>query len=364
RWDRRIPASLVAVAVGIAASAWLSLGSKGVSLVGGIPAGLPRLSLPEPSLLRILWPGALGIALISFVESFAAGQAFRRRGDAIVVADRELLALGVANVGGGLFQAYPSGGGTSQTLVNDQAGARSQASALVTAGLVALTLLLLAPVVGLMPAPTLGALVLVAAGGLVSVGAISSLRRARSLEWVWAITAMIGVIVLGTLEGILLAVLLSMATLIYLANHPPVYVLARKPGTDVFRRLGDHAGDETFPGLLMLRVEGAMHFASVPRAIESLLALVHAERPKVVGLDCRAIPGFEYTALERMTELDETMAAEGSELWLAGLNPGALEIIQESSLGRRLGRDRLFFNMEFAVEAFQAMTPGGKEAGE
>jgi SulP family sulfate permease len=354
RLSKRFPAPLAAVAFGILASGLLSLGSKGVSLVGAIPPGLPVLSPPDPSLIGILWPGALGIALMSFVESVASSQAFRRRGDRPVVANRELLALGVANLGGGLFQAYPAGGGTSQTSVNHQAGARTQAAGLITASVVVLTLLFLAPLVSLMPEATLGALVLVAAAGLVQLDTFKALGRGHPLELAWAVTAMVGVIVLGTLQGILLAVLLSMLTLIYLANHPPVYVLARKPGTDVFRRLGDHPDDETFPGLLMLRVEGALHFASIPRAAEALQALINEERPHVIALDCRAIPGFEFTALERLTEFDENLESEGTTLWLAGLNPSAFETVQASDLGRRLGPDRMFYNMEFAVEAYGA----------
>ena len=163
RLSKRLPAALVAVAVGILASVLLGLGGLGVKLVGEIPAGLPSLSLPDLSLVSALWPGALGIALMSFVESIASARAFAKHDDPPVDADRELRALGAANIGGGFFQAYPAGGGASQTAVNDQAGARSQLAQAVTAGVVVVTLLFLAPLIGLMPEATLGALVLVAA---------------------------------------------------------------------------------------------------------------------------------------------------------------------------------------------------------
>ena len=141
RLTRRLPVSLVAVGVGILASALLSLDAWGVKLVGEIPAGLPSLSLPDVSLVAQLWPGALGIALMSFVESIASARAFAKHEDPAVDANQELVALGAANIGGGFFQAYPAGGGTSQTAVNDQAGARSQLAEAVTAGVVAVTLL-------------------------------------------------------------------------------------------------------------------------------------------------------------------------------------------------------------------------------
>lgn len=123
RVSKRIPAALVAVALGILASALLNLEASGVELVGVIPPSLPRLSLPDLSLLQDLWPGALGIALMSFVESIASARAFAGHDDPPVDADQELFALDLANIAGAFTQAYPAGGGTSQTAVNDQAGA-------------------------------------------------------------------------------------------------------------------------------------------------------------------------------------------------------------------------------------------------
>jgi SulP family sulfate permease len=174
RLSKRLPAALVTVAIGILASAVLHLDAQGVKLVGQIPAGLPPLSPPEGSLVQALWPWALGIALMSFVESIASARAFARHQDPPVDADQELLALGAANAGGRLFQAYPAGDGTSHTAVNDQAGARSQLAEAVTAGVVAVTLTFLAPIIGLMPQATLGSLV----GGLL-MGDALCIRRLR-----------------------------------------------------------------------------------------------------------------------------------------------------------------------------------------
>jgi high affinity sulfate transporter 1 len=352
RLTKRLPAPLVAVALGILASALLGLGGLGVKLVGEIPAGLPSFSLPDLSLAGALWPGALGIALISFVESIAAARAFAGHDDAPVDANQELVALGAANAGGSFFQAYPAGGGTSQTAVNDQAGARSQLAEAVTAGVVAVTLLFLAPLIGLMPEATLGALVLVAAAGLIKIGEFRAIGRIRGHELAWAIITFAGVVVLGTLEGILVAVVASMLDIIFQANHPPVYIMGRKPGTHVFRPLRDHPHDETFPGLLMVRMEGRLYFANAPRVREQALALIQREQPRVIVLDCSAIPDIEYTALKQLTDLEERLREAGITLWLAALNPTPLHIIEESSLGDVLGHERMFFNLEQAVEAF------------
>ena len=126
-----------------------------------------------------MWPGALGIAVMSFVESVAAGRSFTRRGDPIPDANQELVALGLSNIGGGLTQSMPAGGGTSQTAVNDSAGAKSQVAGLAAAGVVLITLLFLAPLIGLMPEATLWALVLVAAAGLIIFGEVRNLREYR-----------------------------------------------------------------------------------------------------------------------------------------------------------------------------------------
>ena len=354
RLTKRLPAPLVAVAFGILVSALLNLDAQGVKLVGEIPTGLPSFSLPDLSLVKALWPGALGIALISFVESIAAARAFAKHDDPPVAADQELLALGAANVGGCFFQAYPAGGGTSQTAVNDQAGARSQLAAAVTAGVVAVTLIFLAPLIGLMPQATLGALVLVAAAGLIKIGEFRAIAQIRRHELVWAIITFAGVVILGTLEGILVAVVISMLDIIFQANHPPLYVMGRKPGTDVFRPLRDHPDDETFPGLLLVRTEGRIYFGNVARVRDQAVALIQREQPRVIVIDCSAVPDIEYTALKQLTSLEERLREAGIMLWLAALNPEPLRTVQRSSLGEVLGRERMFFTLEQAVEAFVA----------
>ena len=354
RLSKRIPAALVAVALGIVAAAGLNLEASGVQLVGAIPSGLPRLSLPDLSMFQALWPGALGIALMSFVESIASARSFAGHDDPPVDADQELFALGIANIAGGLTQAYPAGGGISQTAVNDQAGAKSQIAQVVTAGVAAVTLLFLAPLIGLMPQPTLGALVLVAAAGLVKVGEFKEIGEIRRHELVWALVAFVGVVVLGTLAGILVAVIVSALDIIIQANHPPLYAMGRKRGTDVFRPLQDHPDDETIPGLLMVRTEGRVYFANSQRVLEKLLAVIQRERPRVIAVDCSAVPDIEYTALKQLIDFEERLREVGIMLWLVALNPEPLRTIQQSSLGEALGHERMHPNLEQAVLAYLA----------
>ncbi len=353
RFLPRAPAPLVAVAVGISA-AWL-LGSRlGVALTGHIPAGIPDPMVPDLTLLPSLWPGALGMALMSFTESIAAGRAFARHDDPPPVANRELIALGLANLAGSFFQGFPAGGGTSQTAVNSRAGAQTQVSALITVAVVAATLLFLAPLIGLLPQATLAGVVIVTTAPLLNPAEFRSILAVRRTEFLWAVVACIGVVLLGTLQGILVAVAISFLMLFYQANHPLVYVVKRKPGTEVFRpESADHPQDESIPGLLIIRTEGRMTFASAPYARERLAGLVGELHPQVVILECSAIPDFEYTALHALTQAEERLRARGITLWLTALNPEALEVVLRSPLGRTLGRQRMFFNLRDAVTAYE-----------
>jgi SulP family sulfate permease len=354
----RAPAPLVALGGAIAASVLLGLKAQGVSIVGAIPSGFPSLQLPDASLLHELWAPAAGIALMSFTETIAAGRAFARDEDERTDSNQELVAIGAGNVLGGLFGAMPSGGGTSQTNVNLGAGARTQVAELVTAATAVATMLFLSPVLAPMPNAALAAVVIAYSVGLISPSEIAAIRNIRTLEFRWAIAAFAGVVLLGTLQGILAAVILSMVGLMQLANDPPLYVLGRKPGTNVFRPHDpDKPGDETFPGLVIIRTLGRMYFANAPVFAEKVRALVDREKPRVLAIDCGAVPGLEFTALKMLVDADETLRENGVELWLIALNPEALELVRRTPLAKRMGRERMFFTVEDAVAAYQKRTP-------
>jgi len=314
------------------------------------------------SLFEHLWPAAIGIALMSFVETAAAGQAFRGPDEPRPDANQELRAIGLTNLIGGFLQNMPSGGGTSQTAVNRRAGARSQVAGGVTAALVVAVLYFLAPLVHLMPQATLAVVVIVPCAGMIKLPEFRAIRQIRLMEFSWAVASVAGVVLLGTLRGILVAVVLSLLALILHGSRRPVFVLGRKPGTDVFRpQSKEHPEDETFPGLLLLKTEGMIHFANVQRISDLMWPLIHEQKPRVVVLDCSAIPDLEYTALKSLTEAERKLQESGINLWLAGLNPEPLQLIQKSGLGNTLGRPRMYFNLEQAVRSFQAQSAGAKQ---
>jgi high affinity sulfate transporter 1 len=359
RFAPKAPAPLIAIAAGIAASSVLGLSQAGVETVGAVPRGLPRFVPPAWPLFERLWPAAAGIALMSFTETVAAARAFVGRGEPPIVPNQELFATGAANIGGGLFGAMPGGGGTSQTAVASRAGARTQVAGLVTAAVSLATLLFIAPVIALLPQAALAAVVIAYSVELFKPAEFREIRRTRRTEFRWAAVALIGVLLLGTLKGIIVAVVVSLLALAYDAYNPPVYAVGRKRGTNVFRPLSpEHPDDETFPGLLIVRPEGRVFFANAQLVGDKIRALIDQARPSVLIIDGRGIIDLEYTALKMLTEAEEQLRSQGVGLWLVGLNPEVLSMVQNARLGKVLGEDRLIFNLETAVDKFLKTSQG------
>jgi len=350
----RLPAPLIAVALGIVGMSVLNLEQLGVSAVGVVPIGLPALTLPDWSIVSQLWPSAMGIALMSFTETIAAGRAFARSDEPALQPNRELVATGFANVGGALLGAMAAGGGTTQTAVNRLAGAQSQLAGLITAGLALGTCLLIAPFIGLMPNATLAAVVIVYSIGLIQPSEFREILSVRRTEFIWALVAMVGVMLLGTLQGIVVAIIVSLLALAYQVSDPPVHILGRKPGTHVYRPpSSETAEDEHFEGLLMLRPEGRIFFANAERLGSKIRSLIMAVEPSVVILDLRSVFDLEYTALKMLTAAEQRLRDKGISLWLAGMSPGVCAMVIHAPLGLALGETRMLPDLEQAVADYQ-----------
>ena len=353
RFLPRAPAPLIAVGVTIAAVFLLDLQSHGVTTIGQIPKGLPSLIVPDLSLAEKMWPGALGIALMSFTETIASARAFAESEEPTPRPNRELLATGLANFGGAFVGAMPAGGGTSQTAVNRASGARTQLAELVTSSVVLATMLFLAPLLALMPQATLAGIVVVYSIGLIRPGEFSLILKVRRTEFIWAVVSIAGVVLLGTLRGILVAIVVSLVALAYQSANPPVYMLGRKPSTNVFRPLSkEHPEDETFPGLLLVRLEGRVFFANAELIGAKIMQLVRQTNPRVVVLDWSSVPDLEYTALRMLIEAEKRQRQEGMALWLVGMNPGVLAMVRRSPLANAVGPDAMHQTLEQAVAKF------------
>jgi MFS superfamily sulfate permease-like transporter len=267
----------------------------------------------------------------------------------------ELFATGAGNLVGGFLGALPSGGGASQTAMNRGTGARTQLSCVTSALVAVLAALFLSPLIALMPNAALAGVVIVYSLGLIQPAEFRDILRVRRTEFIWAVAAMLGVMTLGTLKGILVAIIISLFALGYQAANPPVYVLGRERGTTKFRpRSSEFPDDEFEPGLLLTRLEGRLFFLNAERIGDKLRALIAEAKPRVVVLDLRAVFDLEYSALKMLIDAESRGRAAGVELWLGAMQPEVLAVVKRSPLGDTLGPQRLFSSIDTAVAKFRA----------
>jgi sulfate permease, SulP family len=196
--------------------------------------------------------------------------------------------------------------------------------------------------------------------GLIQPAEFRAIRTVRSMEFRWALIACAGVLVFGTLKGIVVAIIASMIGLASQTAYPRVSVIGRKRGADVLRPLSpEHPDDETFEGLLIVRPEGRLFFLNLQYVLERISALVAKYQPRVLALDMSRTPDLEYSALQALIEYEQRATESGAVVWVVGLNPAVLEMVRNSDLDERLGRDRMLFNAREAIQRYQALQAGG-----
>jgi MFS superfamily sulfate permease-like transporter len=214
-------------------------------------------------------------------------------------------------------------------------------------------MLMLAPLLGLLPQATLAAAVIVYSVGLIQPKEFILIRKVRTMEFRWALVACLGVLTLGTLKGILVAIITSMISLSIQAAQPRVYAIGKKRGADVLRPISpEHPDDETFEGLLIVRPEGRIFFVNAESVAAQVRALIKQYQPRVVAFDMSRVPDIEYSALQVLLDLDRRAETLHLEWWLVALNPGVLEVVTKAGLAERLGRERMLFNARAAIQRF------------
>src|SRR6201993_1772136 len=215
------------------------------------------------------------------------------------------------------------------------------------------TMFYLAPFISMMPQSALAAMVIVYSCGLIKPIEFRDILSIRRTEFSWAIVAFAGVVLVGTLKGIIVAIVVSLVTLAYHVADPPVYVLRRKPGTNVFRpQSPEHPEDESFPGLLLLRPEGPIFFANAAQIAHKIEPLVRETQPKVVAVDASGVLDMEYTALKMLAQIVKNQSQHRTQFWLIGMTARVLAIVQRSPLGQLLGHEAMHFNLEIAVARY------------
>jgi high affinity sulfate transporter 1 len=335
------PVPLLVVAAALLLGSLADLGRLGVKVVGDIPPGLPGIVVPQVALAdaAALLPLAFACFVLGCVEGTSAARTFADRdGDAIDL-NRELLALGVTNVVVGLGRGYPVSGGTSQSAVNDKAGAQSPLALLVTSAWIAVVLLAATGVFRGLPQPVLAALVIASVVRLVRLEQLRALWAMSGSAFAVAVLTVLGVLALGILQGILLATIFSLALLIRAIASPPVAVLGRLPGSDLFREIARHPDSAPVAGILVVRPQAELVYFNAPSVSDQILSLVaHASDPvRTVVLDLALTPAIDVSTARALGALHDRLAAGGVELRLAEAYPAVRARLETVAPGRRFG---------------------------
>jgi sulfate permease, SulP family len=358
RVNRKIPGPLIVVVVAIIVSVVFDLETMGVAIVGEVPAGLPSLAIPAVSLQDIfaLLPAALALTILIYADEILTARVFAAKHGQKVDANQEFVAIGMANIGAGFLTGFPAALSASRTSVSDQMGGKTQWVGLIAAALTIIFLLFLTPLLAPLPTVALGAIIIVASLGLIDLAAFRFLRQVRPAEFWLAVVTAFGVLTVGILAGILVAVMLSLINVIYHISRPHDALLDEldASGGTVYRGVADKETALTEPGLIVYRFDAPLVFANAgffAERLEDLIANV-TEGLKCVVLDAEAISDFDSTAAEALATLDADLERRGIELWIARANQPLRDLLQVTGLTKRLGKDNLYPSVRAAVMAY------------
>ena len=349
----KIPAALVALVFGIAISKLFNLEVRGVEVIGEIPAGLAPPQWPAIGLENwlLLLPGAAGLALVGFAEAIGPVRNFAAAHKDKVDANQELIGLGAADFGAGLFQGFPIGSSLSKSAANDRAGAHSQMSGIIAAGGTALVALFFTQFFYALPEATLGAIVIVAVSGMVKIPKLKHLYQVRRTDFILAIVALLAVLTFETLEALLIAVLASLFALVWRVSKPRLAVLGRAPDSLHFSDVRRHPENKTVPGLLMVRPENGLFFANAEGIREVILREMEssAEPVKAVLLDLSATTDLDVPGAETLELLYEDLHSRNVRLiWVRTIMP-VRQMLAQAGLMAKIRPEDMYLNPPEAV---------------
>lgn len=334
RFAPKIPGALVAVVLGIVAAVALDLADMGVALTGDVPSGLPSFALPSLSLVRehldVVIPAAIGVMLVGFSESLAAARQYASKYHYDIDIDQEMLAQGMANAGSGLFQGVNVDGSLSKSALNDSSGGRTQVASLVQGVFVILTLLFLAPLFADLPQAALGAIVITAVVfGLFKIEAMKRLYRLSRVEFWLAMAALLGVLTFGTLPGVFIGVTLSLLWLIWRTSHPAIPLLGEMPDGTTFHNVEQHPEATTTPGIVILRFDGPLFFATVSSLRERVRKLTRDVEPPIQAfvLDLESTSIIDLEGSDALREIAKELKELGITIFLARVKRSIKEVL-------------------------------------
>jgi sulfate permease, SulP family len=353
-----VPGALVLVVGGLVASGLFDLGAHGVALVGHVPRGLPSPALPDWDLVRThlstIGIASFALLLIGFSQTAGDARAFAMRHRYRIDVNQESVAQGMANAGAGLFQGMPVSTSLSASSLNESAGARTPVASLITGGLVLLTLIVLAPLFSALPKAVLAAVIIDAVVfGMIDIAELGRLRRVARIDFWISVAAILGVLSAGVLAGVTIGIALSLVWLIYVTTSPRMPLLGRQPGTQAYRELAENPGDETFPGIAVLRLDSGLFFATAEALDDRVRKVIRDSEPplRAIVLDLEGVDFVDSQGAAKLAELYEVAAGEGIALRLARVKPQVRSVLDADGMTATIGADSIHGNVDRAIQA-------------
>lgn len=354
KWKKTFPSALIVVILGTLFTYAFGLSEHGVSIVGNVPEGLPSFSINflNVSDLQLLVPIILVISLVSYMESIAVAKAIANKHGYKVDANQELVGLGLANIGGSFFQSIPTTGGFSRTAVNDQSGANTTLAAVISAGIIALTVLFLTPLFYYLPSAVLAAIIMVAVAGLFDYKEMIHLWNTDKKDLAMLVITFVATLVLGIEEGIGIGVLISLALVIYSSSKPHSAELGRLGTSKTFRNINRYGDARVTDDVIIYRFDAPIYFANVDQFRESLNRKIenHGEDLKLVILDASAINTIDSTGVHMLTDLIQDLHEKEVEFFIASAIGPVRDKLKKSGVVERMGRNTFFFDVDEALE--------------
>jgi SulP family sulfate permease len=359
QWNKALPGALFVVVLGTLV-VWLGgLEAAGVAIVGDVPRGLPAPTMPDATwtTMQNLLPTALTIALVGFMESIAVAKVYASRNRYEVDANQELIGLGLANLVGALFRAYPTTGGFSRTAVNAQAGATTTVASLVSAGVIALTLLFLTPLFYALPKAVLAAIVMVAVFGLIEWKEALFLWRVDRKDFALMMLTFVATLGLGIEEGILVGVIASLVVVIHQSTRPHTAIMGRLPDSHTYRNIERNPEALTTTDVVVLRMDASLYFANVAFFKEQL-DKVRASHPhlRAVVLDAYPVNRIDASAAHALKEVVEELHHDGIAFYVAGVKGPVMDRLKKAGLVDLIG------SRHFCLEVHEAVSHAERAA--
>ena len=356
-WSPRSPGPLVAVIIGTLLSFLLNLESFGITLVGKIPAVLPTLTLHMPEGIEVddLVLEAFGILVVSFGSGIVTARSFGAKNRYRVDANRELIGFGAANIASGLFGGFPVSGADSRTAINDAVGGRTQFAGLVAAAALTLVLVALTDAMKYLPVAALGAVIASAAIDLFDAKELRRLWQTSHVEFLFALIAMLGVIGLGVLKGVLIAIVAAGVYLLARVSRPSDALLGCIPGRDGFYKLHREPRARAVPGLAIYLVQSSLVFFNIDYVRDRIRWIVERlpQSTRWFILDAEAVPTIDSTAAAVLGEISEDLSRRDLRFGVANLHAQPRELLARSGFLARIGPEMSFTRIEDAALAFR-----------